>query len=106
MAEAAINPRGFLPRPGDFSRFDRIFQQAPKTGSLSAASMPKGGNFMVRARIFGLSAALALALAMPPGVAVSQQASVKQQLVGTWTLVSIIATDKEGKKSDRRGPNP
>ena len=43
---------------------------------------------------------------MLPSAAVSQQASLKQQLVGAWTLVSIIATDKAGNKSDRRGPNP
>jgi hypothetical protein len=49
---------------------------------------------------------VAIALAISPRAAVSQQASLKQQIVGTWTLVSIIATDKEGKKSDRRGPNP
>jgi hypothetical protein len=61
---------------------------------------------MIRARIAGFSAAVALALLLMPQGAVSQQASLKQQLVGTWTLVSIIATDKAGNKSDRRGPNP
>jgi hypothetical protein len=61
---------------------------------------------MNRGFVFSLSAVVALALAMPPTAAVSQQGSLKQQLVGAWTLVSIIATDKAGNKSDRRGPNP
>jgi hypothetical protein len=61
---------------------------------------------MNRRRIFSLSAVVALGLALPPTAAVSQQGSLKQQLVGAWTLVSIIATDKAGNKSDRRGPNP
>jgi hypothetical protein len=61
---------------------------------------------MNRGRVFSLFAVVALGLAMLPSAAVSQQPSLKQQLVGAWTLVSIIATDKTGNKSDRRGPNP
>src|ERR1700722_8592262 len=61
---------------------------------------------MNKARIITWSAIAALALAMLPGAAISQEASLRQQLVGAWTLVSIIATDKAGNKSDRRGPNP
>jgi hypothetical protein len=57
-------------------------------------------------RVISFSAAAALALAMLPTAALSQQKSLKEQLVGAWTLVSIIATDKAGNKSDRRGPNP
>jgi hypothetical protein len=61
---------------------------------------------MNRGSILGLLAAAALGLVVGPTGAVSQQGSLKQQLVGSWTLVSIIATDKAGGKSDRRGPNP
>jgi hypothetical protein len=61
---------------------------------------------MNRAHIITLSTIAALGLAMLPSAAITQQASLKQQLVGAWTLVSIIATDKAGNKSDRRGPNP
>jgi Lipocalin-like domain len=61
---------------------------------------------MNQGRILCLLAVAVLGLAMPPTAAVSQQSSLKQQLVGAWTLVSIIATDKAGNKSDRRGPNP
>jgi hypothetical protein len=67
------------------------------------------GNTMNRRSLFSLlslSAVAALALIMPPKVAVSQQKTLREQLVGAWTLVSIIATDKAGAKSDRRGPNP
>jgi hypothetical protein len=64
------------------------------------------GDAMHRRSIMRLSALAALGLVLPPTVAVSQQKTLKEQLVGTWTLVSIIATDKSGAKSDRRGPNP
>jgi hypothetical protein len=61
---------------------------------------------MNRRNILRLSAVAALGLALPPTVAVGQPKNLKEQLVGTWTLVSIIATDKSGAKSDRRGPDP
>ncbi len=61
---------------------------------------------MNKTHIISWSTIAALALALLPSAAVSQQASLRQQLVGAWTLVSIIATDKAGNKSDRRGPNP
>jgi hypothetical protein len=61
---------------------------------------------MNRRTIFRMAAIAALGLVMLPTGAVSQQKTLKEQLVGTWTLVSIIATDKAGAKSERRGPNP
>jgi hypothetical protein len=61
---------------------------------------------MNRRSIFSMSAIAALGLVALPTGAVSQQRTLKEQLVGTWTLVSIVATDKAGAKSDRRGPNP
>ena len=64
------------------------------------------GDAMNRRSLFSLLAIAAFGLVMPPTVAVSQQKTLKEQLVGAWTLVSIIATDKSGAKSDRRGPNP
>ena len=51
---------------------------------------------MNKSRIITWSTIAALGLAMLPSAAVSQQTSLKQQLVGAWTLVSIIATDKAG----------
>jgi len=59
---------------------------------------------MHRRTLFGLGAVAALGLILPPTGAVAQ--SVREQLIGAWDLVSIIATDKAGNKSDRRGPNP
>ncbi len=54
--------------------------------------------------IVSLSALTVLGLALLPGSAISQQKSLKEQLVGTWTLVSATQT-KDGVKSDRWGKN-
>jgi hypothetical protein len=35
----------------------------------------------------------------------AQQKSLKEQLIGNWTFVSSIDTNKDGTKSDRFGPN-
>jgi hypothetical protein len=43
---------------------------------------------MNRRSILSISAMTALGLALLPGSAVAQQGTLKQQLVGTWTLVS------------------
>jgi Lipocalin-like domain len=37
--------------------------------------------------------------------AMAQQKSLKEQLVGNWTFVSSIDTNKDGTKTDRFGPN-
>ena len=37
--------------------------------------------------------------------AMAQQKSLKEQLVGNWTFVSSIDTNKDGTKRDRFGPN-
>lgn len=59
---------------------------------------------MNRRNIISLSAITACGLALLPSSAVSQ--SLKDQLVGTWTLVSATQRTKEGVVSDRWGPNP
>jgi hypothetical protein len=51
-----------------------------------------------------LGAIAALGFILPPAGAVAQ--NLHEQLIGAWDLVSIIATDKAGNKSDRRGPSP
>src|SRR5262245_38891519 len=61
---------------------------------------------MNRRSILSLAALSTLGLAIVSGSAISQQKSLKDQLVGTWTLVSASQTTKEGVKSDRWGPNP
>ena len=48
----------------------------------------------------------AFALASFSGSAVSQQKSLKDQIVGTWTLVSWEQTLKDGSKNHRFGSSP
>ena len=56
--------------------------------------------------ILRFSAIAALGLAMFPGGAVSQQKSLKDQLVGKWTLVSFENTSADGTKRHLYGANP
>jgi hypothetical protein len=51
-----------------------------------------------------ISTVATLGLALLPTGAVSQQKSLKEQLVGTWTLVSLGRTASDGTK--RQIPNP
>jgi hypothetical protein len=53
---------------------------------------------MNRRNIISLSAMAALGLAMLPTGAISQQKTLKEQLVGTWTLVSFDSFDPSGAK--------
>ena len=61
---------------------------------------------MNRRNMAQLSVITALALTLLPGSTLAQQKSLKDQLVGSWTLVSAVQMTKEGGKSDRWGPNP
>jgi len=63
---------------------------------------------MTRRFLIGFPAAVLLCTGLAFGVtdAPAQQKSLKDQLVGTWTLVSIEQTDKEGRKQDLFGSNP
>ena len=56
--------------------------------------------------IRSLSAVAALGLALFPGGAVSQQTSLKSQLVGKWTLASFENTSADGTKRHLYGANP
>lgn len=49
---------------------------------------------------------LMLGVALPAGDAVAQQKSLKEQLVGTWKLVSSHNVRSDGSRIDRAGPNP
>ena len=61
---------------------------------------------MNRRIILSLSAITLLGLTfLPDDLAVAQQKTPKEQLVGTWTYVSSTDTNSEGVKSDRWGPN-
>ena len=61
---------------------------------------------MNRRHILSLSAITALGLGMLPGNAVSQQKTLKEQLIGTWTFVSALDVKADGSKTDRWSPNP
>ena len=61
---------------------------------------------MNRGSILSTSAMTVLGLALVPSSAVSQQKSLKDQLVGAWTLVSRDNTAPDGTKGQPFGPNP
>jgi hypothetical protein len=61
---------------------------------------------MHRRNMLSISAITALGLALMPGNAVSQQKSLKDQLVGAWTLVSTKYKFPDGTTVDTFGPNP
>ena len=49
---------------------------------------------------------LSLGVALPPGDALAQHKSLKEQIVGTWKIVSSHNIRSDGSKIDRSGPNP
>jgi hypothetical protein len=53
-----------------------------------------------------LTSALLLAFALPAGDALAQQKSLKEQLVGSWALVSNNNIAPDGTKRQVLGPNP
>jgi hypothetical protein len=55
----------------------------------------KGRNTMKRLSVFSLSPIVTLGLAVLPSGIAAQQGTLKQQLVGTWTLVSSQVTSRE-----------
>jgi hypothetical protein len=61
---------------------------------------------MNRRNVLSIAAVTVLGLALLPGSAVSQQKSLKDQLVGTWTLVSWEQVGPDGSKLQRFGANP
>ena len=61
---------------------------------------------MNRRSILSISAMTVLGLALLPGNAGAQQKSLKEQLIGTWTVVSVDNTAPDGKKQQIFGANP
>jgi hypothetical protein len=57
-------------------------------------------------RHFALSATVALGLALLPHHAVGQPPSLKDQLVGTWHLISQAQTLQDGSARNLYGVNP
>jgi hypothetical protein len=63
-------------------------------------------NTMNRRIVVALTTALGLGLAASPGDVFAQQKSLKDQLVGTWLVVSWDQTNKDGSKFRRFGATP
>ena len=61
---------------------------------------------MKRRSILSISAITVLGLALLPGSAIAQQKSLKEQIIGTWIIVSNDATAPDGSKQQLFGPNP
>src|SRR5215210_6628896 len=61
---------------------------------------------MNRRHILSLSLTTAVGLALLSGSALAQQKSLKEQLVGTWTLVSLDNVLPDGKKQEPYGAKP
>jgi hypothetical protein len=61
---------------------------------------------MNRRNIVSISAITALGLVLLPGSAPAQQKSLKEQLVGTWKVVSWDQVRPDGSKLQRFGANP
>jgi hypothetical protein len=61
---------------------------------------------MNRRSILSISAMTVLGLALVPSGAVAQQRTLKEQLVGTWTVISVESTAANGTKGQPLGPNP
>ncbi len=56
--------------------------------------------------ILSMAAIAALSLTLVPSITMAQQKSLKDQIVGTWTLVSWVQTLKDGSKNLRFGNDP
>ena len=61
---------------------------------------------MKKSCLLGLFAIAFVAIPVLPNNGLAQGKSLKDQLVGTWTLASANQISKEDVKSDRWGPNP
>ena len=61
---------------------------------------------MNRRNIFSLSVITTLGISLFSGSAFCQQKSLKEQLVGTWTIVSNDNVAPDGTKRQILGPNP
>src|SRR5215470_15393620 len=62
------------------------------------------GKHMLRFSLALTGTALLAGAFLNPGEAAAQ--TVKSRITGAWTLVSIEATDKDGKTLDQWGANP
>jgi hypothetical protein len=61
---------------------------------------------MNRRSLLSLSTITALSFALLPGSTVAQQKSLKDQIVGSWTLVQATDIHADGSKTNPWGANP
>ena len=61
---------------------------------------------MNRRSILGISAMTTLTLVVLPSSSIAQQKSLKEQIIGTWVIVSSDSTAPDGSKMQVFGPNP
>jgi Lipocalin-like domain len=61
---------------------------------------------MTRRSVLSMSAMTALGFTLLPSSAIAQQQSLKEQLVGTWTVVSSANVAPDGSKRQIFGANP
>ncbi|MGA7734939.1 MAG: lipocalin-like domain-containing protein [Pseudolabrys sp.] len=61
---------------------------------------------MRRSYVLGIWTLVPLAYALLTATSFAQQKSLKEQLDGTWTVVSWLETFKDGSKLQRFGPDP
>ena len=61
---------------------------------------------MNRRNTLSLAAVAVLGLTLLPGTALAQQKPLKDQLAGTWTIVSNDNVAPDGTKRQLFGPNP
>lgn len=61
---------------------------------------------MIRGAALALSVAAPSLLVILSGRVVAQQTSLKEQIIGTWTLSSFYRECPDGSKSDVLGPRP
>jgi hypothetical protein len=66
----------------------------------------KGRRSMKRRNVLKIFAVILLGFVVLASNAVAQQKSLKEQLVGAWTLVSFEVTNKDGATQQTFGPNP
>jgi len=63
---------------------------------------------MKRLRVLTLTtvALVLVEIGVPPGDALGQQKTLKEQVVGTWTYVSVDTVRPDGSREQMYGPNP